>query len=60
MKQNKLVVKTITEKYPIFIGTNLISNISKILKNNLVSFEKCLLVIDKNVPNKLIKKLKNL
>ena len=55
MKQNKLVVKTITEKYPIFIGTNLISNISKILKNNLVSFEKCLLVIDKNVPNKSIK-----
>ena len=58
MKQNKLVIKTNTEKYPIFVGSNLISNISKILKNNLVSFEKCLLVIDKNVPNKSIKKIK--
>ncbi len=58
MKQNKLVVKTSTENYPIFIGSNLISNISKILKDNLVNFEKCLLVIDKNIPKKSINKIK--
>ena len=58
MKQNKLVVKTSTENYPIFIGSNLILNISKILKDNLVNFEKCLLVIDKNIPKKSINKIK--
>ena len=58
MKQNKLVIKTKTEKYPIIIGSNLISNISKILKDNLINFEKCLLVIDKNIPKKSIKKIK--
>ena len=60
MKQYKLLVKTSSEKYPIIIGSNLISNISKILKDNLKNFEKCLVVIDKNIPKKSIKKIKDL
>ena len=37
------------------IGSKLISRITKIFKNNSIKFEKCLLVIDKNIPNKNVK-----
>ena len=61
MKPIKLIVKTNTQKYPILIGNNLISKISKIIKNNSIKFEKCLLIIDKNVPkNSIIKAKKSL
>ena len=52
MKQFKLIVNTNTERYPILIGSNLISNLSTILKDNSIEFRQCLLVIDKNVPKK--------
>ncbi len=60
MKLIKLIVKTNTQKYPILIGNNLISKISKIIKNNSIKFEKCLLIIDKNVPKTLIIKVKKI
>ena len=49
MKPIKLIVKTNSEKYPIIIGRNLISNLSQILKKNSINFKKCLLVLDKNI-----------
>ena len=52
MKAIKLTIKTKTQKYPILIGHKLINKISKILNNNSIKFEKCLFVIDRNVPNK--------
>ena len=58
MKVAKLIIKTIDQKYPIFIGSNLVSKLSKILNNNSIKFEKCLLVIDRNVPYTMIKKIK--
>ena len=58
MNQTKLNIITKTEKYPIIIGTNLISNISKIFKLNSIYFEKCLLVVDKNIPKKFILNIK--
>ena len=58
MKQTKLNVITKNEKYPIIIGSNLTSNISKIFKLNLIDFEKCFIVIDKNVPKKFISNIK--
>ena len=62
MKIKKLIVKTTQEKYPIFIGAGLISNLKKIIKNEKINFTKCLLILDKNVPKKKIdivrKKLK--
>ena len=51
MRPIKLVVKTNSEKYPIIIGRNLISNLSRIFKKNSINFKKCLLVLDKNIPN---------
>ena len=58
MKPIKLVINSKTQKYPVFIGSNLISKLSKILKKNSLSFNKCLLVIDKKVPKKFVNKLK--
>jgi 3-dehydroquinate synthase len=57
MKHVKLVIKTKSETYPIIIGSNLIINLSKILKLNSISYNKCLLVIDKNLSYKIISKI---
>ena len=58
MKPIKLKISTKTQKYSIIIGSNLVSNISKISKNNSINFKKCLLVIDKNISKKIISKIK--
>jgi 3-dehydroquinate synthase len=58
MKPIKLKIKTKTQEYPIIIGSNLVSNISKIIKNNSLNFKKCLLVVDKNISKKIIAKIK--
>ena len=58
MKLTKLIVKTETQNYPIIIGFNFISQSSKIIKQNSIFFDKCLLVVDKKVPKNLILKLK--
>ena len=57
MRPIKLKVNTKFEKYQIIIGRNLISNISNLLKKNSIQFKKCLLVIDRNVPQKNISKV---
>jgi 3-dehydroquinate synthase len=57
MKPIKLIVKTDSEKYPIIIGRNLISNLSQVFQKNSINFKKCLLVLDKNIPNKYVKQI---
>ena len=62
MKISKIKINTKTKNYSIIIGRNLINQINKILNNNNLSFEKCLIVNDKNVPTKyksLLKKNSN-
>ena len=58
MKQTRLNIVTKTEKYPIIIGSNLTSSISKIFKLNSINFDKCFMVIDKAVPKKFILNIK--
>ena len=58
MKLIKLKIKTKDQTYPIIIGSNLISNISKLAKNNSLNFKQCLLIIDKNIPKKIVSKIK--
>ena len=58
MKQIKLNITTKTKKYPIIIGPNLTSKVLKIFKSNSINFEKCFLVIDKNVPKKFVLNIK--
>mgnify|MGYP001194785505 CR=1 FL=1 len=57
MKPIKLNIKTKSEKYPIIIGTNILKNLAVHAKKNSIDFNKCLLVIDKNVPTKMISKI---
>ena len=56
MKQTRLNIVTKTEKYPIIIGSNLTTSVSRIFKSNSIDFDKCLIVVDKNVPKKFIHK----
>ena len=58
MKTYKLSVKTKSKDYSIMIGKNLINNFYKILKNENISFNKCLIVCDNKVPKALTTKLK--
>ena len=58
MKPTKLKINTRTQKYSIIIGSNLISKISSITKNNSIDFKKCLLVVDKNISKKIISKIR--
>jgi len=58
MKPIKLNIKTKTQTYPIIIGSNLITNIFKIIKYNSLNFKQCLLLIDSNVPKKMVSKIK--
>ena len=39
MKQIRLIIKTKTEKYPVLIGTNLINNLSRLIKDNNIESE---------------------
>tara|TARA_B100000524_G_scaffold346101_1_gene245744 strand:+ start:1129 stop:2235 length:1107 start_codon:yes stop_codon:yes gene_type:complete len=57
MKILKINVKTKSENYKILIGSNLINNLRDNLKKNSIDFEKCLLIIDNNVPKISIKKI---
>jgi 3-dehydroquinate synthase/shikimate kinase/3-dehydroquinate synthase len=58
MKPIRLKIDTKSQKYSIIIGSNLISNLSNIAKNNSVNFKKCLLIIDKNISKKIISRIK--
>ena len=59
MKKIKLIVKTKSKKYPIIIGSNIIDEITNILKSNNFFFEKSLLICDTKVPKNKINILKN-
>ena len=55
----KLHIKTGDKKYPIFIGNNILNKLKVILKKNLINFNQCLVIADKNVPKKLVNKVLN-
>ena len=55
----KLKVKTGNQKYPIFIGNNILNKLKVILKENSINYNQCLIVVDKNVPKKLLNKVLN-
>ena len=57
MKPIKLIGNTKTQKYPIIIGSDLITNISKIVKNNGIKFRQILLIVDDNISKKIISKI---
>ena len=60
MSTSKLRIKTKNQSYNVIVGSNLIKNLLKILYDNLINFNKCLLVIDNKVPKKFIIKINSL
>ena len=53
----KLQINISNQKYPIYIGNNILNRLNKFLKSSSINFNRCLIVADKNVPKKLIKKI---
>ena len=53
----KLQVNTSSQKYPIYIGNNILNSLNKFLRNSSINFNHCLIIADKNVPKKLTKKI---
>ena len=53
----KLHIKTGNQKYPIFIGNNILNKLKVILEENLINFNQCLVIADKNVPKRLLNKV---
>ena len=51
----KLYINAGNQKYPIFIGNNILNKLKIILKENLIDFNQCLVVADKNQLNFLLK-----
>ena len=58
MKAIKLIIKTENQKYPIYIGSNVL-RVQYLLKKNSINFNQCLVIIDKNIPKKVINKFLN-
>ena len=52
-----LKVNTKSKKYKIYFGYNIISQFSKIVKKEKIKFKKSLIIADKNVPKKFVKKI---
>ena len=52
-----LKVNTKSKKYKIYFGHNIISQFSKIVKKEKIKFKKSLIIADKNVPKKIVKKI---
>jgi 3-dehydroquinate synthase len=56
----KLQAKIGSQKYPIIIGNNVLNAIQDILKKDSKNLNQILIIVDKNVPKKLFRKLLNL
>ncbi len=54
-----LPIKTKSKNYNIYVGKNILNQFNKIIKKEKINFKKCLMVVDKNVPNTFIKKIKS-
>jgi len=57
MNSVRLQVKTNSKTYPIVIGKNILNKLPKFLGENNLNFLQCLIVVDNNVPKKIIKNL---
>ena len=58
MKMKKIIVRTKSQKYPVFIGSNLVSKFSKIMLSCSTKPDKCLLLVDRKIPKKMLKNIK--
>ena len=57
MNLTKLHIKTGNQKYPLIMGKNILDKLNRILKENYIDFNQCLVIVDKNVPKNLVDKI---
>ena len=58
MKTTKLSINTGSKNYNIILGLNILNKISSILNHEKIKFNKCLIIVDKNIPKKKFINLK--
>ena len=58
MKAVNIKIKTKNNSHSIVIGNNLIKNLMKVIKRNSLDFNRCLIIVDKNVPKKFLNQIK--
>ena len=58
MKNTKIIVKTRSKSYPIYLGNKIFNSVGKIVHNNLPNVNKICIISDINVPAIFIKKIK--
>tara|TARA_B100001121_G_scaffold5571_1_gene4819 strand:+ start:1730 stop:2827 length:1098 start_codon:yes stop_codon:yes gene_type:complete len=54
-----LPVNTKSKRYNIYIGNNIVNKLPNILKKEKINFQKSLIIVDKNVPKNIFKKIKS-
>jgi len=57
MKNTKILVRTKSKAYPIYFGSGIINQTNKFIRKNLPDTKKICILIDRNLPNSLSKKL---
>ena len=57
MKNNKLIVKTKSKTYPIYLGNGNLSTTGNLIKKNLNGVKKICIICDKKLPKLILKKL---
>ena len=60
MKNSRILVKTKSKKYPVYIGNNSLNQLPTIIKDKLSNVRKIAIIADRKLPAKLLKKLKSL
>ncbi len=57
MKSKKLLIKTLSKQYPIYIGDNILNETAKIIKSRLPNVKKIALILDKKLPKQVLSKM---
>ena len=60
MKNTKIIIKTRSRKYPIYIGNNILKNLGKLLKHHLPHAKKIAVISDKKLPRNILTKVKKI
>ena len=57
MKNTKIIVRTKSKSYPIYLGNDILKSAGSLIKKNLPDTKKICIITDKRLPSKLTKKL---
>ena len=58
MRNTKIIIKSKSQKYPIYIGYNILKNLGKLVKYHLPHADKIAIISDKKLPHNILKKIK--